>query len=57
MLPQTWLENAYPDPAARLHYQSLHALEDLPSSLVDFPDFYSARKRRLTERLVKLLGV
>jgi hypothetical protein len=56
-LPLAWAERVYPDPAARTNYLTLHALDGLPATLTDFPEFYEARKRRLVSRLAALLGV
>ena len=43
--------------AGREAYLAQHDLHGLPDGMLDFPDFYEARKSRMRERLEKLLGV
>ncbi len=54
-LPLDWAEHAFPDETARNDYLARHDLHGLPRSIVDFPDFYDARRKRMVDRLTRLL--
>lgn len=54
-LPLDWAEHEFPDETARNDYLARHDLHGLPRSIVDFPDFYDARRKRMVDRLPRLL--
>ena len=54
-LPLDWAEHEFPDETARNDYLARHDLHGLPRSIVDFPDFYDARRKRMVDRLTRLL--
>lgn len=45
----------YSSKGGRNNYCEKHLLGDVPEEMMDFPDFYEARKERLRERIGKLL--
>lgn len=61
VMPLEWISQQYPgstekDEAARSNYLALHDMHGLPEDIVDFPDFYEERKRRMRARLETLLS-
>jgi len=56
-LPLDWICKKYKDATIREHYLMEQDLTGLPASLADFADLYNIRKRRLTERLEREIGV
>lgn len=56
MFPDKWLNRAYPDASDRASYVETHMLGEVPPGLEGFKDFYAARRERLKERIVQLLG-
>ena len=54
-LPADWLRNFDTDEARR-DYARTHLLGDVPARLDDFESFYEARRQRLKERILVLLG-
>jgi len=54
-LPAAWLQERFPDAAARENYCNLHDLGSVPESILAFMDFYDARRERLMVRLQELL--
>ncbi|WP_197038914.1 DUF262 domain-containing protein [Herbidospora cretacea] len=56
--PWEWLNGPhFTSDAARENYLIQNDLDLLPNELAGFVDFYEARKRRMAERLSKLLGL
>lgn len=55
-LPMAWLSTHLPDATSQIHYRTKHELGDLPADLEGFESFYAARRDRLREKLVDLLG-
>jgi len=54
-LPLDWAEHEFSDETARNDYLARHDLRGLPRSIVDFPDFYDARRKLIVDRLTRLL--
>jgi len=54
-LPLEWAEHEFSDETARNDYLARHDLHGLPRSIVDFPDFYDARRKLMVDRLTRLL--
>jgi len=63
MTPRAWIDGLEVGSdeemarAAREAYLAQHDLHGLPDGILAFPDFYEARKKRMRERLERLLGV
>ena len=55
-LPSAWLDEAHEPGAVRDQYCATHDLGTVPESILDFPEFYEARRKRLEVKLRKLLG-
>ena len=55
MLPADWLANFASDDLRR-SYAETHLLGDVPEHLDGFESFYEARRQRLKERVIELLG-
>lgn len=55
-MPAEWLAAEYRDPRGRQDYEDRHMLGDVPDSIVNFGDFYEARRARLREKIEELLG-
>lgn len=55
-MPAAWLEETYPNQAARDGYSESHLLGAVPDSIGEFETFYAARRERLKERIGRLLG-
>lgn len=55
-MPAEWLAAKYRDLRSRQGYADRHMLGDVPDSIVDFGDFYEARRARLRGRIEELLG-
>lgn len=55
-LPAQWLAEMFPDKASRDDYCDKHLLGELPAQIVDFPKFFEERRRRLRDRIGRLLG-
>ena len=56
LLPSDWLNQQFSDEAARRQYTQNHLLGEVPDGLHGFEIFYEARRERLKERIVQLLG-
>jgi len=56
-LPGAWLAAAFPSAEQRATYLHDNDLDDLPLDLAAFLDFYTQRKERMRQRLLKVLGV
>ena len=54
-LPADWLRGNYLDEERR-HHCYLHDLGDIPNRIEGFLDFYEMRRRRILEKLRKLLS-
>lgn len=54
-LPASWMEDQYPDAGAREAYRARHELGEIPSDIVDFKKFYSARRKRMKVRLQNIV--
>lgn len=57
MLPAIWLEQRFPEAAARASYAAAHDLEKVPQGLDGFAEFYGWRRERLADRTRKILGL
>ena len=57
ILPDEWIETAFPSDEKRRTYLDENDLDGLPVDLQDFLKFYEGRKARIRDRLVKALGV
>ena len=55
-MPSMWLSMQFPDNEARQDYQRDHLLGDVPNSMVEFEEFWDARRKRLKKRIRELLG-
>ena len=55
-LPLAWARQRYPDARALEGYLEQNDMKDLPEGLDGFLDFYEARRGRLRERLISVLG-
>jgi hypothetical protein len=55
-LPLEWARERYPDPQALQGYLEQNDMLDLPADLDGFLAFYDARRERLRQRLVAVLG-
>ena len=55
-LPSEWLARAYPDVGARDSYARMHILGEVPEGLQGFATFYEARRKRMRDRIIELLG-
>ena len=55
-MPLEWAQEKYPDPDALRGYLEQNDMLDLPDSLEGFLDFFDARRERLRDRLVAVLG-
>lgn len=55
-LPEAWLDVAFPDDAQRSTYLHENDLDGLPLKLDDFLGFFDARKERIRQKLIALLG-
>ncbi|MEZ5076978.1 MAG: DUF262 domain-containing protein [Solirubrobacterales bacterium] len=55
-LPLDWARDKYPDSAALQGYLEQNDMGDAPDDLAGFLDFYEARRERLRQRLVSVLG-
>lgn len=56
-LPLDWLTHREPDELQRQRYLLVHDLGDMPSKLEGCPEFWSARRARLLNRLIAILGL
>ncbi len=56
-MPAEWINEAFPDGESRDQYAVENDLQDLPTSMTEFPAFFEARKADLRKRLLKRLGV
>jgi len=56
-LPLAWATKKFTEPGALEHYLERQDLAGLPPSLVDFANLYELRRKRLADRLRRLLGV
>ena len=57
-LPSEWLEGPFfPSAARRAQYVEEYDLQDLPTTVTEFPRFYEARRARLEGRLKAALGL
>lgn len=63
VMPRVWIDgldsgsDEAQAAARREAYLAEHDLHGLPDSMLDFPEFYETRKKRMRERLEALLGV
>lgn len=63
VMPRVWIDgldsgnDAAQAAARREAYLAEHDLHGVPESMLDFPEFYETRKKRMRERLEQLLGV
>ncbi|MGI4733369.1 MAG: DUF262 domain-containing protein [Janthinobacterium lividum] len=55
-MPATWLAKHHPGKAASQNYRDNHLLGELGDEIAGFDAFCEARRERLRERLVELLG-
>jgi len=55
-MPADWYRTTHHDPTARANELARHDLTGLPTDLIDFPQFFDARRRTLLARLRSLLG-
>jgi hypothetical protein len=55
-MPDIWIAEHFSDEYARNSYCARHDLEFVPQNLLEFKQFYDARRDRLAEKLRKLLG-
>jgi hypothetical protein len=55
-MPAAWLAKHHPNKAAATNYRKNHLLDRLGDEIETFDAFYQARRERLRERLVELLG-
>jgi len=56
VMPSEWLAKMYTDDVSRASYRDKHLLGTVPASILEFPEFYNARKQMLVKRIVKMLG-
>ncbi len=54
-MPMDWARSAYPNEVQRAAYLALHDLDGMPEDLLDFIDFYEARRSKIRERLSAIL--
>lgn len=54
-MPADWIADALSD-SVRTNYCDNHLLGEVPDSIVEFSDFYNARRTLLRERIEKLIG-
>jgi len=63
VMPRVWIDgldsgsDAAQAAARREAYLAEHDLHGVPESMLEFPEFYETRKKRMRERLAVLLGV
>jgi hypothetical protein len=55
-LPLKWAQATYPRDEERAAYLAMHDLDGLPADLKGFIDFYEERRRRMRDRLTRLLA-
>ncbi|ESQ85328.1 hypothetical protein AEAC466_04620 [Asticcacaulis sp. AC466] len=55
-MPHEWYEAARPDSLARKQYLAGLEITNLPEKVVDFPLFYSERRKALRVRIIQALG-
>lgn len=55
-LPNSWIDETFPNPAAAQEYRARHDLGDVPEDLTEFLAFFDARRERMRVRLRELLG-
>jgi hypothetical protein len=55
-LPLKWAKATYPRDEERAAYLAMHDLDGLPADLLGFIDFYEERRRRMRDRLTRLLA-
>ena len=55
-LPAEWLDKHCSDAQSRQVYCERHCLGDVPEKIVDFMEFYEARRERLKERIAQLVN-
>lgn len=55
-MPVEWLAGEYPNESQRRRYCNDHLLGCVPEEMVGFVEFYNARRKRLIERIKRLLG-
>ena len=55
MLPADWLEETYPGKEERKNYCVLNFLNNIPSTLIKFLDYYEERRNSMATRLNELL--
>lgn len=55
-LPLDWVRKRFADERQQELWLAANDLQDLPEHLVDFDEFYEARRQRLRNRLIELLG-
>ncbi|MCY3878874.1 MAG: DUF262 domain-containing protein [Rhodobacteraceae bacterium] len=55
--PAEWIKSQYPDEEARDHYCKKYFLDDIPSDISDFLEFYETRRARLQDRISELVNL
>ena len=55
-LPAEWIEGKFPNGRARQHYCQLYYLGNVPSEIIDFLEFYVARRARLQDRIAEVVN-
>ena len=55
-MPAEWLCERFSDSVERRRYTEDHLLGEVPKEMVDFDDFYKARRERLKKKIGELLG-
>ena len=55
-LPHEWLCEVYSDQSSQQAYKNRHLLGVVPKSITKFDVFYEARRKRLKDKIVQLLG-
>ncbi len=55
-LPAEWIDARYPDEKARRHYREKYLLDQVPSDMAGFLEFYEARRARLQDHISELVN-
>lgn len=55
-MPVTWLVERFTDEESRQLYRELYFLGEVPQRIVDFMDFYEARRERLQHRIGQIVN-
>ena len=55
-MPAEWMKEFFSDKEARVHYQKLYFMGEVPGNMADFLVFYEARRERLQRRIGQIVN-